>query len=429
MHHRRHDLGELTRLRSFRLDDKRRDGTWDIGSYSTGHGNSDVCFQTGKCNKRDENVEFQRFLLIKQSWAWLLGSIKGQGFNPWPEQISGKIMKPIESAEDISVLAFGFMASKALFAALHVDVFGALADGPKLIDDLAAATKVPVTRMETLVTALVAVGLLTRDGKTIANGPASSQYLVRDGANYFGDYLRFQINRQIYPFMEHLDGVLLGKTDAVEFPTYADWMADKDQAEMFSRSQHSGSLGPGAVLAKRLALSADATSMLDVGGGSGAFSIMFCKRYPELRATVLDFPNVIEVGKRFVAEEGLQEKVGFIAADGTSANWPEDQDVVLMSYLFSGVPEEAIPGLCAEAYRVLKPGGHVAVHDFMVSDDRSGPPLAALWQLQHMVFTPDGVGLTPGFVHEALTAAGFEVEQCRDLISGMTQAMIAHKPA
>ncbi len=342
-------------------------------------------------------------------------------------------MKPIESAEDISVLAFGFMASKALFAALHVDVFGTLADGPKPIADLARATKVPVQRMETLVTALVSVGLLTRDGDTIANAPASDAYLVRDNANYFGDYLRFQIDRQMYPFMENLDKVLLGDLDDVEYPDYASWMADRGHAELFSRSQHSGSLGPAAVLAKRLlrdgAVSEDVASMLDVGGGSGAFSIMFCKRFAKLHATVLDFPNVIEVGKAFVAEEGMSDRVDFVAGDGTNANWPVDQDIVLMSYLFSGVPGEAITKLCDDAYRVLKPGGLIAIHDFMVTDDRDGPTLAALWQLQHMVYTPDGVGMTPGFVEEHLKRAGFTIEMDDDLIPGMTRVITGRKAA
>ena len=338
-------------------------------------------------------------------------------------------MEPIEAAEDISALAFGFMASKALFAALHVDVFGALASGPKSIDALASATGITPHRLATLVTALVSVGLLTRDGEGVANGPASDQFLVRDNPNYFGDYLRFQIDRQMFPFMQHLDRVLVGDTDGVEFTNYADWMADKDQAELFSKSQHSGSLGPGAVMAKRLKLAKDATSLLDVGGGSGAVSIMFCKRYPKLRATVLDFPNVIEVGRRFVAEEGLSDRISFIPADGTIADWPADQDVVLMSYLFSGVPADAIPNLCAEAKRVIKPGGLVAVHDFMVGDDRVGPPLAALWQLQHMVFTPDGIGLTPGYVQQVLRAADFEIIDNRDLIPGMTKAIVGRKSA
>jgi ubiquinone/menaquinone biosynthesis C-methylase UbiE len=101
---------------------------------------------------------------------------------------------------------------------------------------------------------------------------------------------------------------------------------------------------------------------------------------------------------------------------------------VLMSYLFSGVPEEAIPNLCTEAHRVLKPGGNVAVHDFMVADDRTGPPLAALWQLQHMVYTPDGIGLTPGYVQATLETAGFEASKARDLIPGMTQVITGRKP-
>lgn len=340
-------------------------------------------------------------------------------------------MKPLESAEDISVLAFGFMASKALFAALHADVFGAVAGGARTIGQLADATGIPARRMETLVTALTSVGLLIRAGETIDNAPASAAYLVRDTPNYFGDYLRFQIDRQMYPFMENLDKVLVGDMEGVEFGSYADWMADRGQAELFSRSQHSGSLGPAAVLAKRLlksgAVAEDVSAMLDVGGGSGAFSIMFCKRFPTLKATVLDFPNVIEVGKRFVAEEGMSDRVSFQAGDGTNAGWPTDQDIVLMSYLFSGVPGEAIPKLCADAYRVLKPGGIVAVHDFMVGDERAGPPLAALWQLQHMVYTPDGVGLTPGHVRASLEAAGFTVEMDDDLIPSMTRVITGRK--
>ena len=113
-------------------------------------------------------------------------------------------MKPIDSAEDISILAFGFMASKALFAALHVDVFGALSRGATTLDQLAAATKIPVHRLETLVTALVAIGLLVRDEDRIVNAPAGEDYLVRGKPNYFGDYLRYQIDRQMYPFMENL---------------------------------------------------------------------------------------------------------------------------------------------------------------------------------------------------------------------------------
>ncbi len=337
-------------------------------------------------------------------------------------------MKPLESADNISAIAFGFMASKALFASLHIDIFGALADGPKTVPDLTDSLGVVEQRLETLITALVALGLLTRQDNHIANSPASDQYLVRENPNYFGDYLRYQIDRQMYPFMANLDKVLVGETDEVAYASYVDWMADKTQAELFSRSQHSGSLGPGAVLAKKLELGPDATTLLDVGGGSGAFSIMFCKRYPNLQATVIDFPNVIEVGLKFVAEEDLEDRISFIATDGTEHDWPQDQDVVLMSYLLSGVPANTISGLCEEAYHVLKPGGLLAVHDFMVTDERAGPPLAALWQLQHMVYTPDGIGLTPGFLDQKMTGAGFEVVSNARLIAGMTRVMVGRKP-
>ena len=44
---------------------------------------------------------------------------------------------PLSDVRDISKLAYGFMASKALFVALEIDVFGNLSAGQKTLAELA----------------------------------------------------------------------------------------------------------------------------------------------------------------------------------------------------------------------------------------------------------------------------------------------------
>ena len=68
------------------------------------------------------------------------------------------------------------------------------------------------------------------------------------------------------------------------------------------------------------------------------------------------------------------------------------------------------------------------MHDFIVDDDRTGPPLSALWQLQHMTFTPDARSVTPGWLSDVLRDAGFVNITTDDLIPGMTRVMMARKP-
>ncbi|MFC3225830.1 methyltransferase [Marinibaculum pumilum] len=336
-------------------------------------------------------------------------------------------MESIRTAEEISTIAFGFMASKALFSALHVGVFDALAKGPMGVDALAKATGIQKRRLTTLLTALVASGLVEKDGSSYSNAPGAQDYLVQDAKAYFGDYLRYQIDRQMFPMMTELVPVL-EKGEAAEAPDYEAWMADPNEARLFSESQHSGSLGPGAVLAKMVELEG-AKSLLDVGGGTGAFAIMFAKRYPGLATWVLDFANVCEVGKTFVEKAGMSDRVGFIPGNAIESEFPPGQDAILMSYLLGGVPADTIPGLVDKAYASLKPGGMLIVHDFMVEDDRSGPPLAALWALQHMVYTPEGMSLTAGGVRQQILKSGFEEPRIEVLIAGMTKVLIAKKPA
>ncbi len=334
----------------------------------------------------------------------------------------------LETSEDLSRVAFGFMASKALFGGLHIGLFTHLAGKAMTVDEICAATGVPENRILTLLTALAGIGALAvePDGR-YRNAPAAEQFLVK-GAKYdFGDYLRYQIDRQMYPFLAQLNDVLDGKADRLAVESYAHWMSDPEKARLYSESQHAGSLAPGRTLARRVDLSA-ARRLLDVGGGTGAMTISLLGAYPDLEATIIEFPNVAEIGWRFITAAGLENRVRYVPGNALEAGWPTDQDAALMSYLLSGVPGDRIGDLLANAYRSLKSGGVLMIHDFMVDAGRRGPILAALWQLQHLAFTPDAHSLTVDRVAELARAAGFEIRETGDLIPSMTSLVVARKP-
>ena len=331
-------------------------------------------------------------------------------------------MPSITDVRGISTIAYGFMASKALFAALNLDLFSRLGGGPKSLDALAAETGIASTRLLALLTACVSVGLLENAPGGYANAPASAAYLVRSAPAYFGDYYRLQIDRQLYPALTRLDDALRG--ERVDFYGL---MEDAVEAERFSAAQDAGSRGPARVLAKLVDLDGCAT-LLDVGGGTGAFSVALCRRYPALRATILDFPNVRPLAERAIAAAGLGDRITFVGGDALRTTWPAFQDVVVASYLLSAIAATNGDRLLAQAFRVLRPGGRLIVHDFMVEDDRGGPASAALWLLAAIVMDPEAPSLTPGSVTTVMTRHGLTEVAVQDVIPGITKAVIGRKP-
>ena len=333
----------------------------------------------------------------------------------------------VETAEEVSNIAFGFMASKAMFAGLHLDVFTHLAAGPKTCENLSEIVGVPANRIITLMNALNGVGLVELNGNLYANSLGAEAFLSRESKYDFGDYLRFQIDQQMYPFLGQLNEVLDGSLSSDAVDSYQHWMSNPEQAALYSNAQHSGSLGPGRTIARMVDLSG-AKSLLDVAGGTGAMTIRLLEANPDLTSTIIDFPNVSEIGWRFITEANMTNRVRYIPSNALNVEWPSEQDALLMSYLFSGVPGEEVPRLVQYAFDSLVPGGKFLVHDFMVNDDRTGPVLAALWQLQHMAFTPDAHSITAGWLKAEMKKAGFIDIQDIQVIQGLTQLVQARKP-
>jgi len=332
-------------------------------------------------------------------------------------------MQPLTQVSDISRIAYGFMASKVLFGALELDVFTTLAGAPRSLQSLVDTLGIASNRLETLLNACISLGLLVRTPQGYANAPASQAHLVRGSPSCYADYLQLQTDAQVYPSFLGLGAALRGK---LEHPFYS--LSDDDrQSEQFSRAQHNGSLGPAVLLAKRQDFSG-ALRLLDVAGGSGAFSITLCKRYPGLQATVLDFPRMTRVAQQYVQEAGLSERIGLLPGNALEVDWPRNQDAILFSYLLYCVDGANMAGLMERAYQSLRPGGRLFVHDFMVDDEGSGPPLAALWLVSSMLSDPNAVLLRPVRIARLVQEASLELLESVEHIPEITRLVVVRKP-
>ena len=336
-------------------------------------------------------------------------------------------MEAMKDVREILRLAYGFKASKALLVGIDLDIFSRLSDTAKPLSRLAEETGIAENRLETLLTALTSLGLLVKSGGTYGNAPACEDYLVKGKAAYYGDYFNLQTESFIFPAFNELGAVIRGGPAPGIWRDYETLMQDAETAERFSRGQHAGSLGPAIALSKQVDIS-DKTSLLDVAGGSGAFTIMLCKRNPELIATIFDFPAALPVARRFISEAGLEGRVEFVGGNAITGDWPRHHDAVLISFLFSAVGRGALSVLLDKAHGTLSAGGVLIVHDFMVKDDKTGPRDAALWFLTCMFNSPEAVVLTPKFILGLVEDAGFEHAEARDLIPGLTKVIVARKP-
>jgi SAM-dependent methyltransferase len=109
--------------------------------------------------------------------------------------------------------------------------------------------------------------------------------------------------------------------------------------------------------------------ILDLGGGSGAYSIVAALTHPDITAVVLDLAPVVEVAREFIAENGVADRVTAEVCDFTRDPFPRGADIILMN---SNLP------VIDKAFAALEPGGEMFICGEMIADDWRGPLIPAM---------------------------------------------------
>src|ERR1051326_7163064 len=181
-------------------------------------------------------------------------------------------------------MATAYWESAALMAAVELDIFTAIERGHDTVPTLAKAVGMSDRNAERLLTVLAALTLLERDGERFSNAPDVQRFLVKDNDRYAGPWILFTKPRWT-PFgelAERLKSKVENRLGAyVEFTV--------DDARRYHAATYSIGMGAARLFSRSVDLSGRKL-MLDLGGGSGAYSIVATQTFPGLKAIVLDLP-------------------------------------------------------------------------------------------------------------------------------------------
>jgi SAM-dependent methyltransferase len=286
------------------------------------------------------------------------------------------------SPEPIMRLASGFMAAKHLFAANELGIFEALADSPASIEALAARTGLTPRAARISADAMVALALLVRDGDTYLNGEAAAAFLTGRTPADLRPFLRFW-DKISYPTWEGL------ATALASGPATEVFDLDDESQQVVSAGIAAILAGPARALPETFDFS-PYRRLLDIGGGTGSWTIPVVERYPQLEATVLDLPAVVPMAREQIAEANLGSRVAVEVGDAMVGELPKGYDVFLVANLIHYWTPQDNHALLERVRRAADAGSRLLLADFWTNATHTEPLHAALMAGEFAAHLRDG---------------------------------------
>ncbi len=331
------------------------------------------------------------------------------------------ITPPVTDPTPIFDMARMNFAAMILAAGVaHFDVFGQLAAGPLSVDELRKRIGLESRAAVVLFTGLRAMGFIVSDGlERLALSDVAREHLTPGGYFNVADYIGLESKRPaVIEFVELLrrnkPGSAVEEKNAGAAFIYRAGMDSAMEQEAAARSLTLKLAGRAKNVAPSLAAVAPldgAATLLDMGGGTGIYSIACLQRHPKLRAIVLDRPQVLKVAAEFAEAYGVADRLELRAGDMFESPLP-GADAVLLSNILHDWDIPECHKLTGRAAAAATPGGCVMIHDVFLNDDHSGPLQVALYSAALFTLT-EGRAYSEAEYRAFLTAAGLTPEPIR----------------
>ncbi|WP_299685069.1 methyltransferase [uncultured Tateyamaria sp.] len=358
--------------------------------------------------------------------GWLNRLVARPGFQSWAARFPLTRGRARADGAALFEIVQGFVHSQVLMALVELDIPRRLRAGPQDAETLGKACAVPAARMQVLLQAGAAQGLLKRkrSGYALARqgaalmGVPGLEAMIRHHKAFYDDLrdpvalLRGQEETQLSRFWPYVFG---GEIDPAEAATYSDLMAQSQRlvAEDTLR----------AVSFK------DVAHLMDIGGGTGAFLEAAGATAPQMEMTLFDLPQVVpEAQARFDAA-GMADRVQIVPGSFRDQPLPTGADAISLVRVLYDHADDTVRDLLGKVYDALPPGGRLIVSEPMgggAKPDRAGDVYFAFYTMAMQT----GRARSAAEISALLRAAGFaQIKSGAPARAYVTRVVTAARPA
>ncbi len=279
----------------------------------------------------------------------------------------------------------GAYATQLLTAAVaHFQLFNHVQNGITDTFELADTLHLQQRPLTVLLTALKAMGLLKEFGGQLSLTDIAKEHLT-DSAFNVNNYIGLvATSPDVLAMVERLKTNQPAGLDENEQGAafiyregVASAMEQTELAAHFTMSLAGRAKNVAPVLADKYKLD-NVGTLLDIGGGSGIYSIAYLARNPRLQAIVLDRPEVLSVAEGFAKEYGVEDRLQLLPGDMFTGEYPK-ADVVLLSNILHDWDIPQCQQLIKHSTQALNPNGRLLIHDVFLDDTLDGPLPIALY--------------------------------------------------
>lgn len=252
-----------------------------------------------------------------------------------------------------------FNAARAIMAAAELGIYETIGKNSKTSDDITTICKTHPVATKQLLDCLVGIGYLTWDNGNYSLKSKFHKWLLKESESNLIGKLRFQILE--WEWMARLeDYVRTGKTLEMHGSiSPREW-------QLYQEGMRDLSINVAKEVVSKIPLPNNATSLLDIGGSHGLYSIELCKKYPGLSSTILELPGAIEAASAIAKRYDTTNRINYVAGNALNDDLgTEKYDMIMINNVVHHFTSEQNLALAKKIAVALKPGGIYAIGEFI----------------------------------------------------------------